>query len=442
MVVQENDGKWTNIEGTITGRVKLSREEEGVESASHLDRITEDQDAPGTAKRKLQLDGLREESNNYLKEIGLPTSTPSAPEESEMEEECQANNTRNGEHSTEQGRWRELSEEEDTRIRTTPDNSGERNTTTALRRKEDQQLQEELVKSLNRLEQQLRHTEEIDVYAKRTLERSSAEMEERMRQIEEAIQREDDNLTELEKKENCRRWESNWPSSGRRKGQQDKPESAQQRKSGRMIRAPRRYGTEEDLPATVMEEPELQDPAPETPETSETPEAQENEDSPAEERQPDKTQEGRAPPSEEQSDPCPAPPEVLPEASGGARGDDRLGQPEERTSQTAISPQQEIRWRVGVEQALDALRREVEQIPEPPQAARTQERADTPIPPEAEIPSTINRAEWEQILAGWDSIDRGVENIVPEDIRGGPASRTRARTRQQERSNRREPESS
>ncbi|KAK2861062.1 hypothetical protein Q7C36_005228 [Tachysurus vachellii] len=273
MVVQENDGKWTKIEGTITGRVKLSGDEDGVESTSHLDSIT-DQDAPITAKRKLQLDGLREESNNYLKEIGLSTSTPSAPEDSEMEEECQANNTRDEEHSTEQGRWREISEEENTRIRITPDNSGERNTNglverrvkgtlyiepeaTALRRKEDQQQQEELVKSLNRLEQQLKHTEEIDAYAKRTLEKSSAEMEERMRQIEEAIQREDDNLTELEKKENRRRWESNWPSSGRRKGQQEKPESAQQRKSGRSVRAPRRYGTEEDLQATVMEEPEV-----------------------------------------------------------------------------------------------------------------------------------------------------------------------------------------
>ncbi|KAK2848173.1 hypothetical protein Q7C36_009855 [Tachysurus vachellii] len=220
MVVQENDGNWTKIEGTITGRVKLFGEEDGVESASHLDSSTEDQDAPITAKRKLQLEGLREESNNYLKEIGLSTSTPLAPEESKMEEECQANNPRNGEHSTEQERWRELPEEEDTRIRTTPDNSGERNTSglverrvkgtlyiepeaTALRRKEDQQLQEELVKSLNRLEQQLKHTEEIDAYAKRTLERSTAEMEERMRQIEEVIQQEDDNLAELEKKENC-----------------------------------------------------------------------------------------------------------------------------------------------------------------------------------------------------------------------------------------------
>ncbi|KAK2861037.1 hypothetical protein Q7C36_005203 [Tachysurus vachellii] len=300
-------------------------------------------------------------------------------------------------------------------------------------------------------------------------------MEKRMRQIEEAIQREDDNLTELEKKENHRRWESNWPSSGRRKGQQEKPESPQQRKSGRPVRAPRRYGTEEDLPATVMEEPEVsqcpliakggevryvpwsfmdmtgqaQDPAPETPEapeTSETPETQEDEDTPTEdpppeERRPDETQEGRVPP-EEHSDPCPAPPEVLPETSAGAPGDDRLGQPEEGTSQTAISPQQENRWRVGVEQALDALRREVEQIPELPQAARTQERAGSPTLPEAEIPSTINRAEWEQILAGWDSIDQGIENIGPEDIRGGPASRTRARTRQQEHSHRREPQSS
>ncbi|KAK2855058.1 hypothetical protein Q7C36_006927 [Tachysurus vachellii] len=297
MVVQENDGKWTKIEGTITGRVKLCGEEDGVESASHLDSTTEDQDAPITAKRKLQLKELREESNNYLKEIGLSTSTPSAPEESEVEEECQSNNPRNEKHSTEQGRWRELSEEEDTRIWTTPDNSGERNTSglvekdtrirttpdnsgerntsglverrvkgtlyiepeaTALRRKEDQQLHEELVKSLDRLEQQLKRTEEIDAYAKRTLERSTAEMEERMRQIVDVIQQEDDNPAELEKKENRRRWESNWPSNGRRKGRgKEKPESTQQRKSGRMVRAPRRFGTEEDLPAIVMEEPEV-----------------------------------------------------------------------------------------------------------------------------------------------------------------------------------------
>ncbi|KAK2855276.1 hypothetical protein Q7C36_007145 [Tachysurus vachellii] len=173
------------------------------------------------------------------------------------------------------------------------------------------------------------------------------------------------------------------------------------------------------LEETEVSTRQPQDPAPETPETpetSETPETQENEDTPAEdpppgERQPDETQEGRAPPSEEQSDPCPAPLEVLPETSAGAPGDDRLGQPEEGTSQTAISPQQENRWRVGVEQALDALRHEVEQIPEPPQAARTQELADSPTPPEAETLSTINRAEWEQILAGRNSIDQGIENI-------------------------------
>lgn len=78
---------------------------------------------------------------------------------------------------------------------------------TALRRKEDRQLQEELTKSLNRLEQQLKHTEGTKTYAERILEKSTAEMEERIQLLKAEIQEEEDNLSELERKENHRRWE-------------------------------------------------------------------------------------------------------------------------------------------------------------------------------------------------------------------------------------------
>lgn len=80
-----NNREWTEkeiqIEGTISGKVKLLRKEDKAELVGHQGSIAKSKDVSPCTTRSLQLKGLRKESDDYLKEIGLSTSrTTCAPE--------------------------------------------------------------------------------------------------------------------------------------------------------------------------------------------------------------------------------------------------------------------------------------------------------------------------------------------------------------------------
>lgn len=85
MPVIQGKGEWKEmegdmlIEGKLVGRIKIVREGEECRESSIRDEssVTGNPRVSLSAKRELELRKLKEGSNVYLREIGVPTSTPS-----------------------------------------------------------------------------------------------------------------------------------------------------------------------------------------------------------------------------------------------------------------------------------------------------------------------------------------------------------------------------